>query len=97
MNKKERLSEFNRSNILSTAKELFFEKGIAQTTMDEIAKKANYSKSTIYVYFKSKDEIFDCIVLEYFILLKDGIENALNSADKLQDGFFVACNTIAEL
>lgn len=63
MNKKERLYEFNRKHILSAAKELFLEKGAAQTTMDEIAKKADFSKSTIYVYFKSEEEIFDYIVL----------------------------------
>ena len=97
MNKKERLLEFNRSNILPIAKELFLEKGITQTTMDEIAKKADYSKSTVYVYFKSKDEIFDCIVLEYFILLKNSIEEALSNAENFPDGFFAICNSVAKL
>ena len=35
------------------------EKGIALTTMDDISKEAGYSKSTVYVYFKSKDEIYN--------------------------------------
>jgi len=97
MNKKERLTEFNRSNIVATAKQLFEEKGVAQTTMDEIAKKADYSKSTIYVYFKSKEEIFDCIVLEYFTFLRNGIEEALQNTKTFPESYFEICNTIAKL
>jgi AcrR family transcriptional regulator len=96
MSKKQRLFEFNRNNILSAAKKLFSEKGIIQTTMDEIAKKADCSKSTVYVYFKSKEEIFDYIVLEYFTLLRNGIEDALDNAKEFPDGYFSICNTIAK-
>jgi AcrR family transcriptional regulator len=95
MSKKQRLSEFNRNNILNAAKQLFLEKGITQATMDNIAKQAECSKSTIYVYFKSKEEIFDYIILEYFTLLKDGIEDALADAKDFPDGFFAICNTAA--
>jgi len=97
MRKRERLSEFNRSNIISAAKELFKEKGITQTTMDEIAKKSDYSKSTIYVYFKSKEEIFDYIVLEYFQLLKFEIEEALCNTKEFPNSYFAICNTVAKL
>jgi len=96
MNKKERLAEFNRNNILDTAKLLFLEKGITQTTMDDIAKKADYSKSTIYVYFKSKEEIFDYIVLEYITLLKDGIDKAVSNAKEFADGYFAICNMMVD-
>ena len=51
--KKELLTKFNKDNIIRAAKELFSEQGVERTTMDEIAKKADYSKSTLYVYFKS--------------------------------------------
>ena len=94
MSKKERLSEFNRNNILSTAKQLFLEKGVSQTTMDDIAKKAEYSKSTIYVYFKGKDEIFNYIVLEYITLLKKGVDEALAITENFPDGYFAICNTL---
>ena len=33
---------------------LFMEKGIAATSMDDIAKAAGYSKATLYVYFENK-------------------------------------------
>ena len=95
MERKERLSAFNRKNILDIAKQLFLEKGITHTSMDDIAKKAQYSKSTIYVYFKSKEEILDYITLEYISLLKDGISEALNRSPEFPDGYFAICNTLA--
>lgn len=94
MSKKKRLSEFNRTNILQTAKLLFIEKGIAQTTMDDIAREAEYSKSTIYVYFKSKEEIYNHIILEYIEILKNGINEALVKAKGFPDGYFAICNTL---
>jgi len=96
MNKKERLLEFNRNNILDSAKQLFLEKGINQTTMDEIAKKADYSKSTIYVYFKSKDEIYNYITLEYMELLRDGLSDALSNTAGFSEGFYAICDTILD-
>lgn len=96
MSKKERLSEFNRSNILTAAKTLFHEKGITQTTMDDISKEADCSKSTLYVYFKSKDEIYNYIVLEQFESLKSAIGEAIHNAQGFPDGYFAVCNTMAE-
>ena len=94
MNKKERLSAFNRNNILTAAKKLFEEKGITQTTMDDISKEADYSKSTVYAYFKSKDEICSFIKLEYFELLKTAVSEALENDSGFPDGFYAICNTL---
>lgn len=62
--RKERAATFNRSNILESANELFLQKGIEKTTMDDIARHAEYSKSTIYNYFESKEEIVCYLVFE---------------------------------
>jgi len=96
MSKKERLSAFNRTNIISAAKRLFLEKGIAQTTMDDIAKEADYSKSTVYAYFKSKEEIYSFIILEHFEILKDGICEALRGEPGFPDGYFAICDALME-
>jgi AcrR family transcriptional regulator len=42
---------------------LFFEKGFKSVTVDSIAKKAELSKGAVYLYFKSKDEIYSQILL----------------------------------
>jgi len=96
MSKKERLSAFNRDNILSASKRLFLEKGIARTTLDDISKEADYSKSTVYVYFKSKDEIYNHIILEHFEILKVAISEALRNAPGFPDGYFAVCDALTE-
>lgn len=96
MANKERLSEFNRSNILSAANQLFREKGIGQTTVDDIAQKAEYSKSTIYVYFKSKDDIYNHIVLEHFQRHKEVVAKALQKSPGFPDGYFAVCHALAK-
>ena len=46
-----------RASIALSAIKLFCEKGIQQTSIDEIAKSAEVAKGTIYLYFKNKEEI----------------------------------------
>lgn len=46
-----------RHHILDAARELFVSKGIEAVTMREIAKKIDYSPTTIYLYFKDKDAL----------------------------------------
>ena len=54
----------NRKNaILKAARKLFFENGFRPVTVESIAKKAELSKGSIYLYFKSKEEIYTQILL----------------------------------
>ena len=49
--------EEKKCAIAKASIDLFCEKGIQQTSMDEIAKSAEVAKGTIYLYFKNKEEI----------------------------------------
>lgn len=95
--RKDDLTEFNRKNILNAAKKLFLKKGIPQTTMDDIAKEADYSKSTIYVYFKSKEEIYNYIILESMTQLKIKFEEIEQSSEDFVHCFFEICNSLTTL
>lgn len=92
--KKDALVQFNRENIVTSAKRLFQNKGVNQTTMDDIAKEADYSKSTIYVYFKSKDEIYKTIVCEYMLLFKEIIKSCIIENEKFEDCYYAICNAM---
>ena len=46
-----------RKEIFDASVHLFLEKGFHETSMREVAKAAEVGKSTLYDYFKSKDEI----------------------------------------
>lgn len=49
-------------DIINGAKKLMQQYGLKKTTMEDIAKAAGKSKSTLYYYFKDKEEIFDRVI-----------------------------------
>lgn len=92
--KKFALEQFNRDNIIQAAKELFETKGIEKTTMDDIARRADYSKSTIYVYFKSKEDIYNSIVKDYLKLLIEEIELSIGQAKDFEESYYGLCDCL---
>ena len=56
--RKEKEKEIRRKDILDAAERIFFTKGYRSATMDDVAKEAEYSKRTVYVYFSSKEQIY---------------------------------------
>ncbi|AHM60332.1 TetR family transcriptional regulator [Flammeovirgaceae bacterium 311] len=68
--RKEREKEELKGLILKAAKEIFFEKGYAQTSIRNIADRIEYSPGTIYLHFKDKDSIFHALQQEGFMLLR---------------------------
>jgi AcrR family transcriptional regulator len=67
--RKKREKVLRQQQIQEAAKELFLLKGFNSTTMEDIAKKAELSPATIYLYFKNKDELYvslNLISIQYF-------------------------------
>ncbi|MDD3580682.1 MAG: TetR/AcrR family transcriptional regulator [Desulfobacca sp.] len=60
--KKQVLGEFRTGEIVAAAKQVIAVKGFAAATMDEIAEAAQIAKGTIYLYFKSKNSLFEAVV-----------------------------------
>lgn len=58
--------EGNKKFILKVAERIFTQKGYSLATMDEIAKEAQFSKATLYQYFKNKSEMFFEIIYKSF-------------------------------
>lgn len=56
------VAEFRRSEILAAATKVFGNKGFEATRMDDIAKAAKLAKGTLYLYFNSKDAIYQATV-----------------------------------
>lgn len=46
-----------RREILDAARELFINEGYEKFTMRKLAQKIGYSPTTIYIYFKGKDDL----------------------------------------
>jgi len=88
--------QFNRDNIAAAAKKLFETKGIDATTVDDIARKAQYSKSTMYVYFHGKEDILQYILLEQMILLKEMIAKVTKLNLEFQETYFALCREMVK-
>lgn len=56
--RREREKEQRRNDILDAAEKVFFSKGLHESTMDDVAETAELSKGTLYLYFKSKEELY---------------------------------------
>ncbi len=61
--RKEREREQRSNDIVDAAERVFFSKGVWTATMDDVAAAAELSKGTLYVYFKSKEELYYAINL----------------------------------
>jgi AcrR family transcriptional regulator len=51
-----------REHLVQAARQVFIRYGFKKTALDDIAREARKGKSTIYYYFKSKDEIFKAVI-----------------------------------
>lgn len=64
---KEKRAKYNnefRREILDAARELFINQGYEKFTMRRLAEKIGYSPTTIYIYFKGKDDLLFAICEE---------------------------------
>lgn len=86
----------HRENIASAASDLFMKKGIAATSMDDIAKAAGYSKATLYVYFENKEEIVGILVLGSMKKLYDYIDSALAQQESTKSRYELICRGLVQ-
>jgi TetR/AcrR family transcriptional regulator len=88
MTRKERERAARREEIIDAAEALFAAQGFENTTMDEIAERAEFGKPTLYSYFKSKDEILFLVHMRKhepkMAVLRGAIAEHTTGIDKLQ-------------
>lgn len=76
--RKERERERRRQQIMVAAKRVFSDKGFSKATMEDIAKEAELSPGTLYLYFKNKDELFASLslrILQYLLIRLEHLSN----------------------
>jgi len=62
-------SILTRKNIISAAIQEFSEKGYFESTIENIAKRAGLSRSTLYLYFKKKDDLIIALLQDMLSIL----------------------------
>ncbi len=93
-------SEKKRQKIISSATKLFAKNGYFCTSMSEIADMAEMSVGSLYVYFKSKDDLLIEIFRNYFDELMGEVEEIFTETeqhplDKLFDGLSLVVNKLS--
>jgi TetR/AcrR family transcriptional regulator len=82
-----REKEQRKQSIIDAAEKLFFSKGYESVSLDEIAREVDLGRSTIYLYFENKEELFFAIVLRgtviLYSLIKYQTEKAKTGVEKL--------------
>lgn len=56
--------EVRRQAILDAAAKLFSEREYSEVSLNEIARRASFTKSNVYRYFKTREEIYLCLYLD---------------------------------
>ena len=86
--RKQRERERRRQQIIVAAKRVFSEKGFSKTTMEDIAREAELSPGTLYLYFRNKDELYASLslrILQYMNIRLEDVkkENDSNPEQKI--------------
>ena len=80
--------ERRKFELLQIAYKMFLTLGYENTSVDEIIREANIAKGTFYYYFKSKEQIFQSVVLTEAVAFRHTIIDALaktaDAVDKIK-------------
>src|SRR5713226_6921305 len=79
-----------RDRIITTAVRVFSKKGYHQATMEDIAKEMGVSKGALYLYFKSKEELFEENCKTGPRILKENLRSSFSGRSLFEgsSGFF---------
>ena len=69
-----------KNKIIHVAKSLFSEMSVYKATMNDIAQAANMSRRTLYMHFKSKEEIYHYVVEDHVKDINEKLQKAADSA-----------------
>ncbi|MFN8428194.1 MAG: TetR/AcrR family transcriptional regulator [Anaerolineales bacterium] len=87
MSPRPNVSDERKAQIINAAEDVFTQKGFNEARMDDIADKTGLSKGTLYLYFKSKDDLIIAILDRMFrreMKQMEGLDQAgLSAADAI--------------
>src|ERR1700761_9231707 len=76
-----------QEQILQAARELFQQHGLLKVTMDDVARAIGKGRSSLYYYYKSKEEILDAVmdveIREMLTAVALAVEKATTAEQKI--------------
>jgi len=88
MSPRPNISDERKAQILNAAEQVFIKKGFDEARMDDIAEKTGLSKGTLYLYFKSKDDLIIAILDRVFKREFRQLENLMGSGTSSSDAIW---------
>jgi len=82
-----RRKEDRPQEITAAAFDAFAEKGFAGTRVDDVAKRAGVSKGLLYLYFKTKEELFKAVVRSVVIRRVDRLIENVQTTELSSEDF----------
>ncbi len=82
-----RRKEDRPQEITAAAFEAFAEKGFAAARVDDVAKRAGVSKGLLYLYFKTKEELFKAVVKSVVIRRVDRLIENVETTELSSEDF----------
>lgn len=92
--RKKEPQNMHRKAITTAAEQLFMKHGIEHTSMNDIARESGYSKATLYVYFKDKEELISVLVLESMQKLYGYMRLALEKGKDAKECYREICHAL---
>lgn len=77
--RKQREKQMRKQQIQDAAVQVFRQKGVTSSTIEDIATQAELSPATIYLYFKNKYELYASLNLKYMEMLQQKFEKVYNN------------------
>ena len=82
-----RRKEDRPEEITAAALAAFAEKGYAATRVDDVAKKAGVSKGLLYLYFKTKEDLFKAVIRSFVVPRIDALTAIVDSSELSSEEF----------
>ncbi len=76
--------EDNKNIIINVAKDIFAQFGFKKTTMNDIANAVHKGKSSLYYYFKSKEDVYKAVIEKESSILNSEIVKAVSQEETPQ-------------
>jgi AcrR family transcriptional regulator len=86
-----------KERILENAVSMFSEKGYHGTSMRELAAASDCSLPTMYYHYKSKNDLFEEIVINQFLAINEKMNSTLHAGMSPQDIYFQVIKSKMEL
>ncbi len=88
------VSDERKDQIVNAAEEVFTQKGLDNARMEDIAEETGLSKGTLYLYFKSKDDLIAAVLDRIFQREFRAFENTDLSTISAVDAIWLFTDTV---